>query len=248
MSNFLKTLKNGVIDALFPEKLTCEVCGRDLFNDGERICEDCLETIEFIGDGFCQRCGRQSEKMPSACLNCSKTRNVDLSRSVFIYSGGIQTLIRRFKYDGGKYLAGFFVDHMRNVYLQNYFSPDMITFVPMTGFSEFDRGYNQSEILAKSLSERVGVPAVGLLKKTKETHHQAGLDYSERQKNLIGAYALDNKKAVTGKKILIVDDVLTTGATADEIAKVLKKGGAESVYLLTIASVNLNKNDKAQSL
>lgn len=241
MVEFFKTLKNGVIGAFFPTNLTCEVCGRDLFEDKKRICDECAETVKFIGERFCERCGRADEDKPSGCRNCKETKNVDLSRSVFVYSGGVEKLIRKFKYDGGKYLTDYFAELLQNEYIKNYFSADIITFVPMTGLSEFERGYNQSELLAESLSKRVGAPVLDLLTKKKETHHQAGLDYSERQKNLIGAFSLEKKSLVKGKKILVVDDVLTTGATADEIAKVLKNGGAKSVYLLTIASVKIKE-------
>ena len=236
MSDFFKNLKNGVIGALFPTNLTCELCGRDVFDNGY-FCENCKEEIVEIGEDICERCGRRNVEKPYGCSSCSKTKFLDLSRSVYLYEGGAERLVKKFKYDDCRYLAKYFAKKLKKIYLQNFFAPDIITFVPMTAFSEYDRGYNQSRLLAEALSEEVGVVCAEVLEKVKSTSHQSGLDHDERQKNLKNAFALTEKKLVKGKKVLLIDDVLTTGATADEIAGVLKGGGAKSVYLMTIASV-----------
>ena len=243
MSDFFKNLKNGVIEALFPSKITCELCGRDVFS-GETLCKDCALTVEEIGDDICERCGRENVEKPYGCKSCEKSKYIDLARSVFLYDGGAERLVKKFKYDDCRYLSDYFAEKLKSVYIKNFFSPDIITFVPMTVSAEYDRGYNQSELLAQALSEKVGVSCLDLLRKTKKTSHQAGLDYEERQKNLNNAFVITDRKAIRNKKILLVDDVLTTGATADEIAKALKGGGAESVYLITIASVRV-KNGRA---
>ena len=106
----------------------------------------------------------------------------------------------------------------------------------MTEKAKRRRGYNQSELLAKSLSEKIGVPTLECLAKVKETKGQVTLRRSERFKNLIEAFRVTDKKAVKGKTVVIVDDVTTTGATAQALAELLKKSGALKVYLLTVAS------------
>ena len=98
------------------------------------------------------------------------------------------------------------------------------------------RGYNQSKILAEKLSQIVNVPVLDCLEKKKETARQATLNRAERLKNLTDAFSVTDKKAVKDKTIVIVDDVSTTGATAQAIAKKLKKVGAKSVNLITVAS------------
>lgn len=236
MSDFFKNLKNGVIGALFPETLTCELCGRDVF-DNEYFCEKCEGEIKEVGEEICERCGRRNVEKPFGCVSCAKTKFIDLSRSVYLYEGGAERLIKKLKYDDCRYLVGLLSPKLKRIYLRNYFAADIVTFVPMTSLAEYDRGYNQSRLLAEALSKEVGVPCEEVLEKTKNTSHQAGLDHGERQNNLRNAFALIDKKLVKDKKVLLVDDVLTTGATADEIAKVLKGGGAKSVYLLTVASV-----------
>ena len=131
---------------------------------------------------------------------------------------------------------------MKVVYYKNTFAPDIVTFVPMTDKKRYERGYNQSELLAESLCREVGAKCKDLFVKVKETRHQAGLGFSDRRVNLDGAFKLKDARAVKNKKVLIVDDVLTTGATSEELAALLKDKGAKSVYLLTVASVPAKTN------
>ena len=103
--------------------------------------------------------------------------------------------------------------------------------------AEKRRGYNQSKLLAQKLSELIGVDVLDCLIKTKETERQATLTGEQRRKNLVDAFKVIDKKSVKDKSILIVDDVTTTGATAQIIAQKLKNAGAIKVYLITVASV-----------
>ena len=107
----------------------------------------------------------------------------------------------------------------------------------MTEKAEAKRGYNQSKLLAQKLCEKINVQVIDCLVKSKETKRQATLTASERRKNLTDSFRVVNKKLVKGKSILIVDDVTTTGATAQILAQKLKGAGATNVYLITVASV-----------
>lgn len=111
---------------------------------------------------------------------------------------------------------------------------DCITYVPMFKKREKARGYNQARLLAQELAERVNCECVALLEKITYTKNQASLTRSERETNLVGTFAAT---CASPKSVLLVDDVMTTGATANECAKVLKKAGAKTVYVLTFASV-----------
>ena len=110
----------------------------------------------------------------------------------------------------------------------------------MTDKAKRKRGYNQGELLASFTSKLIEVPCYKLVRKKKETTRQAKLDRSQRLKNLINVYSVIRTKAVFGKKILLIDDVTTTGSTAEAMAKVLKKAGATKVFLLTVATVPMN--------
>ena len=126
---------------------------------------------------------------------------------------------------------------MANVYLEEDLSCDIITFVPMHPKRLKKRSYNQAELLAKELSKILNVQLVDCLQKVKDTKNQAKLSREERIKNLSDSFKVD-KNLVKNKAVLLVDDVLTTGSTADTVSKVLIKAGAEKVRVLTLASVS----------
>lgn len=236
LKKFLKSAK----EILFPNGLTCDICGRETF--GGNICPACAETLVFNDKARCPICGRNAVR-PEICPEC-KAMPPAFSRatSVFSYEGGAAVLIRKFK-NGGGYLKEYFADEMcKNLKAEDF---DCIVCIPLTRRAEKKRGYNQSELLARAVSERLGVPFLkGALSKVRDTAAQKNLNREERGKNLAGIFKAEKGGEVSGKRVLIVDDVLTTGATCDEAAKTLLKAGASQVFLATAASVGykiLNK-------
>ena len=223
---------------MFPLNLTCNLCGREVFYR-EIFCDECMSSLHFIGDEKCLTCGRATVDSVEVCSSCDGWA-VDLARSVFTYDDGAAKLVQKLKYSGAKYLADIIAGYMAKVYVKNSFAPDIMTFVPMTDKELYERGFNHSEALAKSLAKKFDIRVIDLLIKKEDTKNQVGLTTEERRKNLKGSFVLSDPKAVEGKKILLVDDVLTTGATSGEIASVLKANKAASVYLLTVASVVRN--------
>lgn len=237
--NILKELINSANDTLFDNGLTCNLCFKEVF-DGEEFCRECASEFYYVGEDYCQKCGRHTFSKCGSCADC-KDQEVDLARSVFEYEGSSARLIHKLKYRNAKYLAEIVGKYLYKVYVENAFSPDIITFVPMTEKQKFLRGYNHTEILAEKLGELTENKVIELLIKDFDTKHQVGLTFEERRKNLKGSFKVIDKSLVKNKKILLVDDVLTTGATSNEIAHELKKAKAKSVYLLTIASVTSKK-------
>ena len=240
MKELLKKLISSATDTLYDESLTCDLCGKEVFF-GENFCKDCLNNFLYIGEDFCQKCGRRTLNKCGMCNDC-KNFEVDFARSIFEYGGSASKLIHKLKYRNAKYLARISAELMAKVIVENRIEVDIITFIPMTEKQEYIRGYNHTEVLAEKLGEITGIEVIGLLTKDFATQNQVGLSYEERRKNLKGSFKVIDKKLVKGKRILIIDDVLTTGATSNEIAHELKKAKAESVYLLTIASVTKKKN------
>ena len=223
-------------------KWRCAVCGKDIFDD-DYVCPDCKNDLPYISKGgFCQHCGRQTNVMQNFCLTCKGIlTETDKMRSVFVYDDVIVKLVSDFKFKRAEYLQDFFVHELYNLYQKQNFNPDVITFVPMTAKALKKRGYNQTELLAKGLSAKTGVECVLLANKIKDTPHQVGLKRKERFDNLQGSFKLIDNSLVKDKTILLVDDVTTTGATAEVLSKKLKSGGAKRVYLLTLASVAVIK-------
>lgn len=231
--NFKKIIR----DTLFNLKWRCNLCDDENFN-GDYFCDDCKKIIPYIKENKCEHCGRLTAYSLPFCDSCiEKNVSFDKARSLFSYESPIDRLIWQFKYNEKLYFADIFSDMFVEKYLTNFSDTDFITFVPSTDKSLKERGYNQSFILADRLSQKLKVGVVKTAIKTKETPRQATLNYTERLKNLEGAFNLE-KVDFKDKNVLLVDDVLTTGTTADLLAKLYKKKGANKVYVLTVASVS----------
>lgn len=240
MNDLLAKIAKGLKTALFPLDYTCSVCGAEVF-DSRPFCQACFEKTELISGYKCDKCGRATLSPKGECDSCRGKHEVDKSRSVFVYGGSIASAIRKLKYSSAKYLAEVLAPYLKTACIAEFFAPDVIGFIPMTERAEYERGYNQSRLLAEELGKLLDCSVEELLVKTKETENQASLGYEERMKNLKGSFKATEKKPIKDKRVLLVDDVLTTGATSDEAASVLKKAGAKSVYLLTLASVSKEK-------
>lgn len=227
-----------LLDIFFPENFTCDICGREIF-DGGRFCKTCKPTVIFNDGATCPVCGRRTT-VPQICMECKRyAPSFDKAVSVFVYDGGVRKLIIGFK-NGKSYLKEYFADLMYEK-CREFSDADFICYIPMLPAAQRKRGYNQSQLLAAALSKRLGVPVLkDGLKKVKKTEQQKFLSKDDRLLNLTGSMRAE-RKAVKGKTILLVDDVLTTGATAEAATVELKKRGAEKVYFATVASVELRQ-------
>ena len=224
-------------DWAFNLKWRCNACNEENFN-GKYFCNDCLKTLPIIRENKCAHCGRLTYYSTQYCDSCiDKNIYFDKAISVFSYEEPISVMVQNLKYNSKLYLADIFCDYFLEIFFSNFSDTDVITFVPSTQKSLRKRGYNQSKILADKLSKIVNLPVVSTALKIKETPNQVTLNYYERKENLLGVFTQD-KVDVKGKNILLVDDVLTTGSTADNLAKIFKKNKANKVYVLTIASVS----------
>ena len=233
----IKAISEFFAKYLFNSKWRCVNCGKEIFKD-EYFCEKCKNQLPFNDKSYCQHCGRKLKISREYCTTCKgRITHVDKERSVYNYEKPINLLIQRLKYNNRLYLAEPFAKDMANVYYKNYFNADAVTYIPMTYNAFRKRGYNQSEELAKEFCKATGLELIECLDKVKETSRQATLNRTERQSNLKSAFRVINRKLVRGRKILIIDDVSTTGATAEIVAERLKRAKAKAVFLLTIASV-----------
>ncbi len=147
-----------------------------------------------------------------------------------------------FKYQNKKFHAKYFAEELYSLFKKEGLSADVITFVPMHEDRLEERGYNHAELLAREFSVLSKIELKPLVVKIKETERQATLSLKERLKNLSSSFKV-SKPEIIDKKILLIDDVLTTGSTADVISKALKNAGAKEVTVLTIASVSRLENN-----
>lgn len=230
LKNFLQSAGN----LLFPKNFTCDICGGETFKTN--LCADCLKTVTFNDKTVCPVCGRKT-KTEGVCIECkSRAPYFKRAASPLVYDNGAVKLIAKFK-NGYAYLKDWFAAIMCEK-LKDFSPFDCIVYVPMTQKMQFKRGYNQSNELAQAISKICGVPvAAGAVVKIKDTEEQKSLSRKERENNLKSAFKVIDKAAIKGKTVLIVDDVLTTGATADALSKKLLNAGATATFLVTVASV-----------
>ena len=214
---------------------TCDVCGREVFG-GERFCERCRAALPYNVGIICPLCGRR-EKEEGICLTCKqKPVGVKKARSVFNHEGDAARLVVRFK-RGEKYLGRTLGDELYALCNREFEGIDAIVAIPMTESTIKKRGFNQAEVLAERLGERWGVPVIAPVIKAHATRPQKFLGRRDREANLKGSFHVKDRKAVSGKTILIVDDTMTTGATVSEFADVLRRAGAKELYAATVTSV-----------
>ncbi len=231
--------------ALFRPDWRCLACGDEVFAEERYFCPRCDKTLPKNDGAICDHCGRAVVVAQNYCYDCkNQMTEVDRARSCYSYRPPVSGLIQAFKYNGKKYLAEAFVGDMARLYFSHYLAADYIVFVPMTEARQKERGFNQTELLAQLLSERIGVPVLSdALVKIRETPRQANLSGKERWQNPEGSFRVHRRTEVKEKTILLVDDVLTTGATAEAIARALKGAEAKKVYLLTVASVSSRREE-----
>jgi ComF family protein len=158
-----------------------------------------------------------------------------------MYDGTLRTLIHLYKYSGMKPLAGPLAGLLvRAMPTETRF--DAVVPVPLHWRKRWDRGFNQAELLARHIAKKRGIPVWNALRRRRATATQAGLASAGRRRNVAGAFVLKSpgkpNPQLAGRRILLIDDVMTTGATASACASALKRGGAESVSLLTLARVD----------
>ncbi len=230
-----------VLDILLPPQ--CLACGSLVEGQG-LLCPSCWDGIDFLGDPCCGICGSPFEFEAFAGALCGACMREPppyrRARSVFAYDKNSSKLILAFKHGDRTDAAPAYGRWLARAGAELIGEADVIVPVPLHWMRLFRRKYNQAALLAGALGRLVDRPvAPDLLVRRRRTPTQGRLSPSARRKNVAGAFALKSsgKAAVSGKRVLLIDDVLTTGATAAACAKVLLKGGAARVDVLTLARV-----------
>jgi len=234
-------LKERFLKTIFPEDIICLICGTELKAQNRfRLCNECLDSLPYITDdiGVCLRCGKPIYDEAHYCLECQNVKRYFLRvNSPFIYKGIAAKLTDDLKFYNKRYIGGLFGEFVATEYLRRGYDADILLPVPMFKKNKSDRGFNQSELIAGRAAELLGIEMrTDVLVKTRETKHQMSLGGFERHKNLIDAFAVILPDKVKGKTVLLIDDVITTGATIDECAKGLLKAKAVAVLGLTACS------------
>lgn len=230
---------NIIFNLLFP--LKCEICHKELsLTATRRICPGCWHNIQLITDRYCQRCGKPMQVETALCVDCYANENLYFGRirAAGIYAGNLREAIHRFKYAGRSVLGSELGELLLSTYNRHFsfYAPDYILPVPLHKKQRRKREYNQTELLAHYLGRRCNVPVFGdELMRVKETKPQFELNKRERRENVRDAFTLSRKRCMENKKILLIDDICTTGATLNECAQVLCEHGVAEVNGLVLA-------------
>lgn len=231
----IKKLYGEGLQLLFP--LRCPVCDGIVRPAGEKICLDCMGKLKLLTPPWCMKCGKKLTEEGEYCRDClRKGHSFRRGRALYEYDSASLS-IYRFKYGGRREYADFFGEQIGE-YLGDFVKgirPDALIPVPLHKKRMAARGYNQAELLARAIGERLHVPVYArLVARVKNTAPLKRLNSKERQNNLKKAFIIAQNDVKLGKVILI-DDIYTTGSTMDEIARVLKEAGVKEVYCIALA-------------
>lgn len=237
----MKEILTGIADLIFPPR--CLACGGSLEQHPPLpFCPPCTAAIHFIDSPLCPRCGTPfppTEGGDHLCGECLLTeRPFAVARSVGRYEETLLAAIHRFKYRGktgvGDLLGQMMADFAGKIWDMTLF--ERILPVPLHPKRLRERGFNQAVILARVLSRRFDLPLdFASLRRERFTPPQVGLDREARSANVRGAFVVTHPERVAGRRLLLVDDVYTTGNTLSECARVLIRAKAEAVAVLTLA-------------
>lgn len=239
----LQVLLQGLKDLIYPNN--CLICKNKIASAQEGpVCADCWDKFEKNLPPFCACCGRHLNPQAiekNNCLNCRGEKfYFDRAFSPYVYTGTVKKLIHEFKYNGKDYL-GKSLGLMMNNFIKNYSLPieylDCIVPVPLHTSRQREREFNQAQILSRQIAKEFNKEALsGALIRNKPTKTQTEMSLQERKQNVKNSFLVTRPELIKDKNLLLIDDVLTTGATCNQAAKVLKEAGAKIVLLLTLAS------------
>lgn len=236
-----RTFVSGGVSLVFPPH--CDICQKALMDRASPVCASCIASMPLVGRDYCRRCGAvQGEHVGviSTCHYCEReTKGFGVEQVVAagMYEQGFDTLIKALKFGRRRALATLASAWLAQLVLDRGVETDIVVAIPLGRERFWRRGFNQAELIAQRLAERIGQPCVAhVLKRTRETPPQAQQAQAERAGNVRGAFKTGRRAgAVDGKRVLLVDDVMTTGATLREAALALKRAGAREITGVVVA-------------
>ncbi len=234
--NLICQCKELVLELLYPS--TCILCGRV---SKQGICEECRKQYPIIREPLCMCCGKPIyDEEKECCEDCSKHgKSFDQGRSLWVHAGKVKSSIYKFKYSNRRVYAETYGQLLVKKYDDRIrlWNPQVIIPVPLHPHRKRQRGFNQAEVLARVIAREISldIPVrTNLVARKKETFKQKQLNEVQRFKNMRNAFQINSNNCIP-EVVMLVDDIYTTGATVNEISRVLKEHGVKKVYFLTIS-------------
>jgi len=230
-----------ILDIIYPVR--CPVCAEIVIPKGNKICSSCKNKLVYITEPKCMKCSKpldQEEK--EYCSDCErKNYHFDKGFAVWQYNEAMKHSIASFKYHSKKEYAKFYTDELIHLYDNQLrkLSPEVIVPVPIHRSKYLERGYNQADIIAKGIGKGLNIPVLSdLLIRNKKTLPQKKLSDIERLRNLMEAFQYNDKASLKYNhkitKVLLVDDIYTTGSTIEACTNLLKSNGVLEVYFVVL--------------
>lgn len=234
MNMILKKAGEKILALFYPH--TCPLCGE---LTERRVCQNCAREVWYIEEPRCKKCGKPiRDEKREYCFDCSCNRHsYERGMSLWKHEKQVRSSIYRFKYQNQRVYSRFYAEELSKKFKKYVFQWEisLIIPIPLSRKRRKERGFNQAELLAVRLSGLLQIPNDTVhLRRVVDTIPQKKLGIEERKRNLANAFLWTGQK-ISGKNVLLIDDIYTTGNTIDSAAKVLKKAGAEKVYFLTIS-------------
>jgi ComF family protein len=238
----VRILAEPILSLLLP--CTCRICQQPMeLLSRVPVCRQCWEAVRAYEGAECAQCGMFLERAAllhgtALCALCRRGAfGFDQARSFGCYDGALRDIVALFKYQGIRPLENLLGAYLAQTLGRfNTGSFDLILPVPLHRNRERQRGFNQAGLLAARIGKLRGIAVAGRdCVRVRDTRPQTGLRRAERRKNVKGAFAVPHPERIRGLRVLLVDDVLTTGATADSCARALMDAGAKGVWVLTLA-------------
>lgn len=262
----LKSKINGLLELIYPSNIYCICCGNLIDETRPyALCDQCLEQIRWANERTCAVCGKvmADDNPDDVCRHCQGTDHFfDKGYTCMVYGQREKEMVHKFKFNGkaymGEKLGQILLDRIKQAMEESRYADadaqaeamyadeeagsldfDLVTAVPMHPKKLKRRGYNQAELMAKIVAKGLGIEYNSRVLTRKYYNNPMNkLGAEQRHKNLVGAYGRGDcePSVLNGKRVLLIDDVYTTGSTADECSRLLKEQGADKVYVLTLAA------------
>lgn len=228
---------DGALRRLYPPDLRCAACRRERDRLTDHLCPECVPLFRLYEGESCPLCGRPTD-VYGRCRACrAQPPPMVRGRTAYVYRGAPRRLLHRFKFDGQSYLADFLAERLL-LCLAPYPSLDCVTAVPSHGLRVMNRGYSTAGLLARSFSRLTGLPEArrALVRRHDSRPRYLRQDWSREA--ALRDYALRDAQAIRGKRVLLLDDILTSGNTLAACAQRLQEGGAAAVFTAVVAAAH----------
>ncbi len=224
----LGRIGEAALDLIYPPR--CALCEKQ----GSFLCDECLDKLPRADGQRCDVCWLP--RRGSSCQTCAEHPIfLNRLRSVFRYGGEVQRLVQAFKFQGQSSLGRTLAAQLTGCYAEHAFAADIVVPVPLSGARRRRRGYNQAALLAREVARELGLPMSEAMRRLGNPTPQARSTAEQRRRNVSGVFEVAKSEAVAGRRVLLIDDVATTGATLSACAEALLATGASEVIGLTLA-------------